>query len=257
MTKYIFFYFSVEKSLQNSGDQKEAVLSIGLLRSLLQRLTEIREWYEVLHQRSLPLAILSYSHHSLRSASNPEVIQATFSLCLILSKTPQGCHGLLASDLAQLLWLPLSAFNRKLDKDWIQVFNLALQLALNLLRIGQQHALDQTLTVVALLQDQLAAFLSGPKHGNLEKDKMDLTCSTATLISSLMKYYKQWQVQHPASLNQFYGCMCSLLHTSACFLIRPSLLTMMINQKSNSKHDETVQEDISRVRRLSSTEQDK
>ena len=52
-------------------------------------------------------------------------------------------------------WLPLSSFNRKLDKDWIQVFNLALQLALNLLRIGQQHALDQTLTVVALLQDQL------------------------------------------------------------------------------------------------------
>ena len=163
----------------------------------------------------------------------------------------------MASDLGQLLWLPLSAFNRKLDKDWIQVFNLALQLALNLLRIGQQHALDQTLTVVALLQDQLTAFLSGPKHGNLEKDKMDLTCSTATLISSLMKYYKQWQVQHPQSLNQFYGNMCSLLHTSACFLIRPSLLTMMINQKSNSKHDESAQEDISRVRRLSSTEQDK
>ena len=48
-----FFHFSVEKSLQNSGDQKEAVLSIGLLRSLLQRLTEIREWYEILHQRTV------------------------------------------------------------------------------------------------------------------------------------------------------------------------------------------------------------
>ena len=254
----------VEKSLQqqnySNNDQREAVLTLGLLRSLLQRLSNVQEWYGVIHRRSLLHVILSHTHHSLRSIVNPEVIQASLSLCLAFSKTHQGCHGLLSLSMGQLIWLPLSSFNRKLDKDWIQVFNLALQLALSLLRVGQQHALEQTLTVVALLQDQLTVFLSGPKNGNLEKDKMDLTCSTATLVASLMKYYRQWQLQHAQSLNQFYTSMCSLLHTSACLLIRPSVLTMMINQKlsSNAKQTEAnyAKEEMSRVRRLSSTEQE-
>ena len=81
--------------MQNSYEQKESVLSIGLLRSLLQRINEVQDWYEVIHQRSLLLSILSHTHHSLRSISNPEVIQSSLSLCLALSKTSQGCHGLL------------------------------------------------------------------------------------------------------------------------------------------------------------------
>ena len=59
--------------------------------------------------------------------------------------------------------------------------------------------------MVALLQEQLTAFLIGPKNGNLEKEKMDLTAAAATLIGHLMAFYKQWQMVHPSSLNQFYG----------------------------------------------------
>ena len=106
----------VEKSLQqqnySNNDQREAVLTIGLLRSLLQRLSDVQEWYGVIHRRSLLHVILSHTHHSLRSIVNPEVIQASLSLCLALSKTQQGCHGLLAMDMGQLIWLPLSSFNR-------------------------------------------------------------------------------------------------------------------------------------------------
>jgi cell division inhibitor SulA len=124
----------------------------------------------------------------LKSCSNPEVVQASLGLLLTLSKSPQGCQGLLAVDLSQMIWLPLSSINKKLDKEWIRVFTLALQLALNLIKVGQQHALDHILTVVALLQEQLTAFLIGPKNGNLEKEKMDLTAAAATLIGHLMPF---------------------------------------------------------------------
>ena len=102
---------------------------------------------------------------------------------MTLSKDEEGVNSLLAMELSQLLWLPLSNINRKLDKEWIQVFNLALQLALHILRRGKQHALEHVLTVIALLQEQLSAFLSGPKNGNIEKSKMELTATAATLIS--------------------------------------------------------------------------
>ena len=52
--------------------------------------------------------------------------------------------------------------------------------------------------------------------------------------------------------------MCSLLHTSACLLIRPSLLNMVVSQKSSTNKAETKTsiEELQRVRRLSSTDHD-
>ena len=88
-----FLTISVEKALQDHEDPREAVLALGLLRGLLQRLPEVTEWHDILHQRSLVMSILSHSHHSLRSTTNPEVIQASFGLLLTLSKTSEGCQG--------------------------------------------------------------------------------------------------------------------------------------------------------------------
>ena len=242
----------VEKALQKHEDAKEAILAVGLLRSLLQRKSSDlkSESYGILHKRSILMILLSYTHHALLNGANVQVIHSTFSLFLTLSRDEEGVRSLLTLELSQLLWLPLSNINRKLDNNWIQVFNLALQLAMNILRMAKQHALEHILTVISLLQDHLMAFLSGPKNGdNLEKTKMELTATSANLISYLMTYYKQWQIIHPASLNQFYYAMNSLLHTCACLLIRPSLLNLMINQKHNL---EDKMEELQRVRRLSS-----
>ena len=48
------------------------------------------------------MAILSHCHHSLKSCSNSEVVQASLGLLLTLSKSQQGCQGLLAVDLSQV-----------------------------------------------------------------------------------------------------------------------------------------------------------
>lgn len=212
---------------------------MGLLRNLLNRLNDhVGEWYDILHARSLTLAVLSHTHHALRS-NKPEVaevIQAGLSLCLTLSKNRQGCDGILASDLGQLLWLPLSSINRRLDKEWIGVFDLALQLALGLLRSAGQHALENGLNVVALLQDQLTDFLngSGLRDGGLEAEKMQLTSTSAELICTMGKYYRQWQLMHPASLTNFYMAMARLLHASACLLIRPSLMAVLLRGRNSA-----------------------
>ena len=244
----------VEKALQNHEDPKEAILAVGLLRNLLQRSRGkgYFDYHGVLHQRSMLMILLSYTHQALLTNANCQVVHSTFSLFLTLCKDEEGVSSLLAMDLAQLIWLPLSNVNRKLDKEWIQVFNLAIQLALHILRGGKQHALEHILTVIALLQDQLVAFLSGPRNGNIEKTKMELTATSATLISHAMAYYKQWQMVHSSSLNQFYYAMNSLLHTCASLLIRPSLLNMMVNQKNQLDNEAKMMEDLQRVRRLSS-----
>ena len=95
-------FFTVEKALQSLDDPREAVLALGLLRGLLQRLSNVKDWYSILHQKSILMAILSHCHHSLKSCSNSEVVQASLGLLLTLSKSQQGCQGLLAVDLSQV-----------------------------------------------------------------------------------------------------------------------------------------------------------
>ena len=127
----------------------------------------MKDSYQILHQRSIIMILLSYTHHALLDGTNSQVVHSAFSLYLALSRDEEGVNSLLAQELSQLLWLPMSNINRKLDQDWIIVFNLALQLALNMLRKAKQHALEHILTVISLLQDQLTAFLSGPKNGKI------------------------------------------------------------------------------------------
>ena len=97
-----YLFFTVEKALQSLDDPREAVLALGLLRGLLQRLSNVKDWYSILHQKSILMAILSHCHHSLKSCSNSEVVQASLGLLLTLSKSQQGCQGLLAVDLSQV-----------------------------------------------------------------------------------------------------------------------------------------------------------
>lgn len=243
-----------EKSLTDSASSNNehvGIMALSLLRNLLQRLPDSVSLVGTLHERSLILGVLSTTHHCIRTRSYPDLVQASLSLLLAVAKRPWGCSALLSSDLSQLLWLPLSCLGT--PKAWLTVFLLSIQLAVVLLREGKQHALENSITVVSLLQDQLTAFLLAIKD-SVQPSQMELTATTASFLSMLMGYYKQWQLHHAQSLAHFYRAMISSLHTSVCLLIRPSLLSLLVGKKKESPKSPGDSE-IERVRRLSSTDQ--
>ena len=247
---------------QEESNQHIEILAIGLLRNLVIRLNASSEavatenipskhsrnslWFFAFHETALVQTILSGAHHYIRFRQRPDFIHGSLTLLLTLSRTVVGCNAILSSDLSQLLWLPLSSIKQGASKEWIPVFVESLHLVATLLRVGKQQALNNAISFVALLQDQLISFLSS-KGGTtaadytigveffMREDQVRLTSSTASLISLMMAYYKQWQLQHPSSLNQTYQSMCVLLHTSVCLLIRPSVLKMLIEQNNKDK----------------------
>ena len=91
------------------------------------------------------------------------------------------------------------------------MFTLTLELVSALLRHAGQRALETSVTFVALLQDQLSSFLlstlSGRSAAQTSARHIELTGATASFVSLLFAYYKQWQLQHPASLANFYHAM--------------------------------------------------
>ena len=248
------------------SDQQIDILLMGLLRNLVVRLSAAIEvtgistedsaskeisrnnnWFPAFHEAALIHTILSGAHHFIRFRQRPDFIYSSLSLLLTLARTRVGTKAILSSDLSQLLWLPLSSIKQGASKEWIPVFVESLHLVATLLRVGQQEAVQNSIRFVAFLQDQLISFLSskgGTAAGDytvgveffLQENQVKLTSATASLISLLMAYYKQWQLEHPGSLNMAYHSMCALLHTAVCLLIRPSVLKMLIGQ--NNKEQE-------------------
>ena len=149
---------------------------------------------------------------------------------------------------------------RQATPEWVPVFQLSLQLATTLLNQGKHEAVENSITVVSLLQEQLSTFLLAPKV-SLQQAHIELMVTTATFVAKFAKYRQQWQLKHSATLVHFYHTMCSLLHLSICLLIRPSLLDMLISRRQTSSSAAAAaaaeahsDEEMERVRRLSTTE---
>ena len=254
-------------SISPDENQKIDTLLVGLLRNLIVRLSASPEgttidntlyqiggrknnWYSTFHEVALVQSILSGTHHLIRFRQRPDFINANISLLLTLARTHEGCNAILSNDLSQLLWLPLSSIKQGASKEWIPVFVESIYLVSTLLRVGKQQAVDNSISFIAFLEEQLLSFLS-TKSGTtgdysigvdffLQENQMKLTSATASLIGLMMEYYKQWQLKHSISLNNAYQSMCALLHTSACLLIRPSVLKMLIGQNSRNKEKNDI-----------------
>ena len=188
------------------------------------------------------------------SRSHPEVVAAALGVLMTMVRSKAGCNSVLNNDLNTLLWLPLSDMSQA-SKDWIPVFCLALHSASTLLRVGGQSALDTSVSLIALLQDQLVSFLLS-LGDTVQAKQIELTAATASFVSRLFGYYKQWQLLHSASLGNFYCAMARLLHICISLLIRPSVLKMLIGQDkakevSEDMLDVEYLEKVQRARRMS------
>ena len=249
-------FFHYENLSASSGSDSRIgvqppILAIGLLRNLLQRLDDPSIWYPVIHRNVMVQALLSRLHNSLKKQGDTDLIHSIFGLLISIAKTEPGCTAIIASgpsqvstnvqissltyatfNIFQLLWLPLSDV-KQATKEWISVFQLGLQLATTLLKVGGHQAVDQCVDVAALLHEQLKIFLLAPKI-SIDLAHLEVMVTAASFIGTFFAYYKQWQIKHSESLVQAYQNMCSLMHVSVCLLVRPSMLGMLINKQKNN-----------------------
>ncbi|TRY70692.1 hypothetical protein TCAL_16356 [Tigriopus californicus] len=251
--------FELNQSKKGLEPHKELahvpVLAVSLLRNLIHRLDDPSLWFDLFHKQVILQALLSQVHHCLHRQRDTNVILALLGLLSVMAKSEQGCQALLSSDLAQMIWLPLSEV-KQANNEWVPVFQISLQFLVTLIRVGEHRAVENGVTVVTLLQEQLSTFLMAPNL-SIQEEHIELTVTATSVISLLMNHYKQWHLLHSPSLVHFYQSVCSLLHTSICLLIRPSLLGMLIHRHNHGINASTQDdEDLRRVRRISSTDQD-
>ncbi len=189
-----FFHYenslgSESKSDSNFPQSQIPVLCLSLLRHLLSRFQQSQTWLEIFHRKILLQTLLCQLHHNLRRQNDTEIIHAILGLLILVARTAKGSDGLLTSDLAQMIWLPLSDV-KQATPEWIPVFQLSLQLMVQLLRNGKHEAVNNCVTVVTLLEEQLTSFLLAPKF-SLKSSHIELSVVTASFIAGFMAYHKQ------------------------------------------------------------------
>ena len=101
------------------------------MRNVIQRLSAASGddadcWYHILHRQVLVQSLLSRLHHSLRGQTHMDLVTAILGLLIALAKTEPGCSALLSSNLALMVWLPLSDV-KQATKEWLPVFQLGIQ----------------------------------------------------------------------------------------------------------------------------------
>ncbi len=184
-----------KEKAKEAAAQQVPVLAVNLLRNLLQRLSNKTDddhsniWFPVFHRRVLLQTLLSRLHHDLRARQRPELAQSVLGILTLLARTPMGSEAMLASDLSQMLWLPLADV-RQLS-EWLPVFKLSLQLATTLLRLSGAAAVTTCMDVAALLTEQMTAFLLAPRANILKAEHVEMSVVTANFVAVFMQHHKK------------------------------------------------------------------
>lgn len=185
--------FELNQSKKGLEHHKELafvpVLAVSLLRNLIHRLDDPGLWFDLFHKQVVLQALLSQVHHCLHRQRDTNVILALLGLLSVMAKSKQGCQALLSSDLAQMIWLPLSEV-KQANNEWVPVFQISLQFLVTLIRVGEHLGVENGVTVVTLLQEQLSTFLMAPNL-SIQEEHIELTVTTTSVISLLMNHYKQ------------------------------------------------------------------
>ena len=189
--------FTETQAPDGDGLQEDqfAIMSVDLLRNLVNRIREPSEWYPAFHYHVLMQALLSRLNWCLTAQRQPDLCQAILGLLCLVAREKQGLDALLSSNLSQLVWLPLSDVGKKSSaggsQDWTRVFRLALNLANYLQTHGGHLALQSTLDVLVLLQDRLTAYITLPRALLGGVDEIRLMVESVDLAAHCIKHYKQ------------------------------------------------------------------
>jgi hypothetical protein len=160
---------------------------------------------------------------------------------------------MLSSDLSQHLWLTLADFSRTstTSKEWMPIFEVAIQLASTLLSVGRFDALETCVAMTSLLQGHLTTFLEAIRE-SVRDDDVKLAVTTSSFISSLMRYHKQVQYTcHVLNRNEidvilsvasstFYHTASLLSHhewfdSRVYLLVATSVLTRIAHQSKEGR----------------------
>ncbi|CAB4058067.1 NUP188 [Lepeophtheirus salmonis] len=200
------------------------ILAVNLLKNLIQRLSSsplcwTRAWRESILAQSL----ISILEHCLRHRSASGLIISLLKSEYLVS--PLG-HNPFQT-------VPSSS-DDTYSEDWYSVFRLSLRLAANVLRIGKQYAVNESITAVSLLQDRVTSFLNIIPPMNQVKGGVHLELTSSAVFLHIPSFTL---LQTVATSTSFF--------IFSIFIIGYLLLSMQ-DQCLNSN----------RVRRLSSTDQE-
>lgn len=252
-----FVYQILEKNILKLSETELKLTcgTLGFFHNLFNATKDMNAvWLHVMRNNLILESMVSLLCYLIENKSNMQLIDSIQNTLILLSTVPSAAHLLQITRIVDKISNSLICVNK--DDEFIQIFELTLQLATSLLMTIKHHYVEPAINLISLHLDKVVSCLRLVRECPFHERIQEAT-KIMSLLCSLTPYKQIWIPLNKKSFDTLLTEIHKTTHSLIAFLIRPNLLQYLIKHRNspinanilksteNKKQDENVTRVIS------------
>jgi len=228
-----FVYQILEKNI-NKISETELKLTCGTLgffHNLFNATKELNTaWLYVLRNNLILESMVSLLCYLIENKINMQLIDTIQNTFILLSTVPSAAHLLQITRIVDKISYSLLSVNK--DDEFVQIFELTLQLATSLLMTIKHHYVEPAINLISLHLDKVVTCLRLVRECPFY-ERIQEAIKIMSLLCSLTPYKQIWIPLNKKSFDTLLVEIHKTTHSLIAFLIRPNLLQYLIKHRNS------------------------
>ena len=228
-----FVYHILEKNI-NSISETELKLTcatLGFFHNLFNATREMNAaWLHVVRNNMILESMASLLCYLIENKSNMQLIDTIQNTFILLSTVPSAAHLLQITRIVDKISNSLISVSK--DDEFVQIFELTLQLATSLLMTIKHHYVEPAINLISLHLDKVVSCLRLVRECPFHERIQEAT-RIMSLLCSLTPYKQIWIPLNRQSFDTLLTEIHKTTHSLVAFLIRPNLLQYLIKHRNS------------------------
>lgn len=228
-----FVYHILEKNINNISETelKLTCATLGFFHNLFNATREMNAaWLHVVRNNMILESMASLLCYLIENKSNLQLIDTIQNTFILLSTVPSAAHLLQITRIVDKISNSLISVNK--DDEFVQIFELTLQLATSLLMTIKHHYVEPAINLISLHLDKVVSCLRLVRECPFHERIQEAT-KIMSLLCSLTPYKQIWIPLNKRSFDTLLVEIHKTTHSLVAFLIRPNLLQYLIKHRNS------------------------
>ena len=228
-----FVYHILEKNINNltETELKLTCGTLGFFHNLFNATKELNSaWLYVMRNNLILESMASLLCYLIENKSNLQLIDTIQNTFILLSTLPSAAHLLQITRIVDKISNSLISVSK--EDEFVQIFELTLQLATSLLMTIKHHYVEPAINLISLHLDKVVGCLRLVRECPFHERIQEAT-KIMSLLCSLTPYKQIWIPLNKKSFDTLLTEIHKTTHSLIAFLIRPNLLQYLIKHRNS------------------------
>lgn len=228
-----FVFQILEKNINKISETELKLIcgTLGFFHNLFNATKEMNTaWLHVMRNNLIFESMASLLCYLIENKSNMQLIDTLCNTFILLSTVPSAAHLLQITRIVDKISNSLNSVHN--DDEFVQIFELTLQLSTSLLMTIKHHYVEPAINLISLHLDKVVSCLrlvrECPFHERIQE-----AIKIMSLLCSLTPYKQIWIPLNKKSFDILLDEINKTTHSLIAFLIRPNLLQYLIKHRNS------------------------